>query len=49
MRKAKISGTIPGYGNVVELALELDLQVYEPCNWVIKKIKSDNHLVLTEK
>lgn len=44
MRKIKISGGIAEIGNV-ELALDFDLQVYEPCNWVIQKIKSDNQLI----
>ena len=43
MKKIKIGAGIAELGNA-ELALEFDLNPYEPCNWVIDKVKSPNPL-----
>lgn len=43
MKKIKIGAGIAKIGNA-ELALEFDLNTYEPCNWVIDKVKSSKPL-----
>lgn len=43
MKKIKIGAGIDKIGKA-ELALEFDLNAYEPCNWVIINVKSPNLL-----